>query len=250
MYRDGRLSSIFVFNTTLSKGPALYPKTAHIKGESKGCWQMVCKVKYIESFLCLLRIVLFTKKKILLPVLSLWSYCLETDPQCPHSQICILDVNGDCVNPSTSDEHALGTSIQDSVMPFNWQSKFATGKACILNPQTIFMSLASHQQAKDTKVIKVSIGGGIWNLSNLVHVTCWEIAVVYENMVLFLDQERWNRSFFLFFHYISLAYAVKPSDSKSLETWVWEKRICLLVGQLQLSPTAFGKQFVNHLYWA
>lgn len=50
MCRDGRLSSILVFSTTPSKGPALYPITAHTKGESKGCWQMVCKLKYIESF--------------------------------------------------------------------------------------------------------------------------------------------------------------------------------------------------------
>lgn len=50
MFRDGRLSSVFIFNTTLSKGPALYPKTAHTKSESKGCCQMVRKVKYTESF--------------------------------------------------------------------------------------------------------------------------------------------------------------------------------------------------------
>lgn len=30
--------------------------------------------------------------------------------------------------------------------------EFATGKAFIPNPQTIFMSLVSHKQAKDTKV--------------------------------------------------------------------------------------------------
>lgn len=71
MCRDGRLSSILVFNTTLSKGPALYPKTAHTKCESKGCWQMVCKLKYIESFPLLIEDFSVYHEKKLLPVLSM-----------------------------------------------------------------------------------------------------------------------------------------------------------------------------------
>lgn len=94
----------------------------------------------------------------------MWSHCLETDPRCPSSQICILDVTGDCANPSFAEEHALGTSIQNSVMLFNWQFQICNRKASIPNPQTIFMSLVSHKQAKDTKVWKVSQACGIWSV--------------------------------------------------------------------------------------
>lgn len=191
---QGRRCSEMAVCLLFSYSIQLYPKdllcilklhTPRVKAKAAVRWfakLSTLRVSFVDwGFFCLLR------KKIASSTLNVITL-FRDDPQCPHSQICILDVNGDCVNPSISEEHALGTSIQDSVMPFNWQSKFVTGKASILNPQTIFVSLASHQQAKDTKVIKVSIGGGIWNAYDLIHVTCWEIAVVYENMVLFLDQ--------------------------------------------------------------
>ena len=124
-------SFIFVFNATISKGPVFLCllNITHADNECECRWQILYKVK------CILRVFLVfywgffsLLRQKLLPALEMWSHCLDRDPQVSW----IIDMYLKCqwglsvlIHPF-SDKHALGSSIQDSMMLFNWQFKICS----------------------------------------------------------------------------------------------------------------------------